>query len=184
MQRSKPLELRISERSTSRVHFSLVLPEGDVLRGSFADFECNMTVIEKDLTKSILNMTLYSDSAQGQTPEITHRLRGSSCFNVSLYRVITFHSTGWEKLNEKEYLLYGKLSMCGQSKLIVLEVTDHGRYWDADTLTRLNRLEFNTTIKRSAYNMGTPVGAEVSDEVTVTGMLSFKNEVTWPNPQP
>ena len=178
MSKYKHPQFRMSDCRTSSISFTLTTPGGAKLQGSFADFEAMMAVTEGDLCTSVMKMILYSDSVKAETAKLTQSLIGPACLNVSQHRVVTFHSTDWERITENEYLLYGNLSMCGRCKLVVFEVIDHGTSIDASGKLKLSKLEFDCIIKRSDFNLTRNASpSDLEDEIALKGIVAFKSEV-------
>jgi polyisoprenoid-binding protein YceI len=148
------------------------------------DFDAMMVMREADLCTSSMKMILYADSVRAEAANLTQVLLGPSCLNVSQHRVVSFQSTAWEKVAENEYLLYGKLSMCGGRKLVVFEVIDHGPSTGSCGKLKLSKLEFDCVIKRSDFNpTRSAISSDFEDEISLKGILLFKSEIASTRPQ-
>ncbi|AYB32677.1 YceI family protein [Chryseolinea soli] len=179
MIRCKHPQFRVSDSRDSNIFFTVALPGGKALRGSFADFDAMMVWKEADLGTSMLKMVLYADSVSAKTMRLTRRLMGPSCLNAAQHRIITFQSTEWERLTANEYLLYGKLSLYGTSKLVVFEVTDLGTLIDGEGMPKHNKLQFDSIIKPSDFNLARVARPWHFDrDIHLQGIVVFKNEVT------
>jgi polyisoprenoid-binding protein YceI len=170
-------QINVSDRRHSSICFSLDRTMGETLTGTFADFDATMLSPERDLSTAVLKMTIYTDSVRAKTAWIERRFKGSSCFRVNEYRTITFQSTDWEQTGDNEYLLYGKFCLCGVSKYVVFEITNHSNATHADEKTKLLKLEFRSTIKRSDFRIARGISSwDISDEIQLYGTVAFRKQ--------
>jgi polyisoprenoid-binding protein YceI len=179
MKKSSLLAINMSDSRKSSIGFTLDRNMGEALTGTFIDFDATMLLLEADLSTAVLKMAIYTDSVKAKTEWLERRFKGSSCFRVNEYRTITFQSTDWEKISNNEYLLFGKIRMCGVSKYVVFEITDHGTAIDPDGQTKLLKLEFKGTIKRFDFNIARGISSwDISEDIQLHGMIAFKMQVS------
>jgi len=179
MSKCKHLQFRVSDSRDSSIRFTVALPNSRELQATFMDFEIGTIWREADLCTSMLKMVLYSDSVEAKTARLTRRLMGPSWLNVRQHRVVTFQSTEWERITANEYLLFGKLSMCGKNKLVVFEVTDLDTAIDTNGTLTHSKLQFDGVIKLSDFNLArNERPCDFGSEIHITGAAVFKSEVT------
>ena len=178
MGKYKDLQLRMSDSQNSNISFTVTLSGDNKLHGCFTDFDAGIVLTGTDLSTSFLKMNLYSDSVKADTPTRTHRFMGPSCLNVSQHRVVTFESTAWKKITEKEFLLYGELSFRGKQKLVAFEVTDHGISAECEGKPALSTLEFNGVIKKSDFDLAPDAyPPELAGDIVLKGVVVFRIQV-------
>lgn len=168
---------KVSYPRGSSISFRVALSKEETLQGSFVGFDATVVMTEPDLITSQIKMVLYTDTVKGQTLADTQKLMGPSCLDTRQYRVIKFDGKEWERITDNEYLLFGTLSMCGRSNLIVFEVIDHGISTDEHTNVRLNTLQFDGIIRRSDFNLAKHESfLAIGDEIILKGMIALKSE--------
>lgn len=138
--------------------------------GRFTQFSGTITLDEKDMSKSSVNVTIKAASINTDNQRRDDHLRNPDFFDVEKYPDITFVSKRVEKRGEGQYVAYGTFTMKGVSKEIELPFTLNGpvkmgqtKRIGIESETRINRREYGVAYSRLMEGGG----AVVADEVKV-----------------
>lgn len=144
--------------------------------GMFRDWEGEFTFDQKAPEATKVKITVKTESvdtndrrlqAQGGIRGRDEHLRSADFFNVKEFPTMTFESTKVEKTGEKTAKLHGNITLLGQTKPVVFDVTfnkvaPHPVPAYKGVLTA--GFSIRGTIKRSEWGMKTGVPA-VGDEI-------------------
>ncbi len=123
---------------------------------------------------SKLDITIRTNSLQSGVDTFDRILRGPDYFNATTHPTITFTSSSVTRTSEKTADIAGDLTISGQSRPVVLNVTlnTFGAHPSADANPayigkKVAAFSAKTQVRRSAWGMsrGTPL---VSDEIDIT----------------
>jgi polyisoprenoid-binding protein YceI len=91
------------------------------VRGAFDKAEANITLDDKDLTKSNIDVTIDVGSVNTKNQKRDDHLKGADFFDATNHPKMTFKSTKIEKAG-KGYKVLGDLTIRGVTKPVVLDV--------------------------------------------------------------
>jgi len=147
--------------------------------GHFSDFSGQILVDTNDMTKSEITATIKPASiSTGNTDRDSH-LQEKDYFDTTKFATITYKSTKWEITGKDKYKITGNLTMLGQTKPVVLDVTYLGEQKGVGPHygnMLINGWEATGTLKRSDWGMdsgGPIVGDEVDIELSIQGHASL-----------
>lgn len=161
------------DRGHSGVGFAvthMVIAEVD---GRFTDFDVEFTTNGEDLAGATVAATIQMASVNTDNERRDNHLRSADFFDAENHPVMTFKSSKFEKVNETKYKLAGDLTIRGNTKPVVLDVTYRGKITDSrgnmrmglKGTTTVDRFEFGTVWDKTIEDGGLIVGREV--EVTI-----------------
>lgn len=156
----------------SKVNFSvahLVISEVD---GTFKSFDGTLESSKVDFNDAKISFSIDVSSINTDNEKRDGHLQSEDFFFVEKYPKITFESTSFKKINEKNYILKGNLTMRGVTNKVEFSVKYGGQAIDGYGNTRigfiargsLNRIDYGV-----AWNAKTQHGAlTVGEEIELT----------------
>jgi len=158
------------DRSHTSVNFS-VNRFFTTITGNFTKFHGTLSLDLNYLRGSRIEFTIFSNSVNTNNEQRDKHLKSTDFFDTETYPEITFKSVRIEKKSDKEYLIYGKLTIKDKTKDIILPMKitgemEHPMMKDVFILG----ISINTTINRTDYGIG--IGdwgatSVISDEVEI-----------------
>jgi len=144
--------------------------------GSFDKFTAAVEMTDDQLETAQITFTADVDSITTKNEQRDGHLRSPEFFDVSKYPTISFVSTKLESISDKEYTLFGNITIHGVTKNIQLHV-EHGGVIIAHGHTRtgfnvdgkINRRDFGLT-----WHSITETGSVVlGDDVNISACIQF-----------
>ena len=159
----------ILDPSHTAAQFSVKHLMVSTVRGQFQTVSGTITIDDKDITRSTLDVTIDANSINTREPKRDAHLRSPDFFDVTKFPTLTFKSTKVEKSDAK-LLVTGDLTIRGISKPITLTVEGPtgpqkdpwGNTARGVTATgKLNRKDFGLNWNKALEAGGVLVGDEV-----------------------
>lgn len=142
---------------TSSIRFKVDQAGGGGIKGSFGSYSGSFQIDGKNVSKSIVTITLYPESVRANEARMENFLRSDAVFDVANYPEITFRSTSVTRIDDDEARIDGVLTARGKSRKAQFEATVKEQNGNA--------ISFHVTgsIYRSPYGMdvGTPIYSNV-----------------------
>jgi polyisoprenoid-binding protein YceI len=139
--------------------------------GKFTDFDGKMNFDPKNLEGSQADFTVSINSVNTGDSKRDKHLQSKDFFDAKTYPKMTFKSYKIEKKSDKEYLLYGKLTIKDKTKDIVLPMKITGEMeHPMKKGTLILGVVIDATIDRTDFGVGTGDWAAtmvVGDEVKI-----------------
>ncbi|HEV2123514.1 MAG TPA: YceI family protein [Chloroflexota bacterium] len=92
-------------------------------KGRFQDFDGTITLDEQTMENSRVDVTITTASIDTQTEDRDNHLRSADFFDVETYPEATFRSTRIEPQRGNEFVLYGDLTIKGQTSEVRLDAS-------------------------------------------------------------
>jgi len=137
--------------------------------GDFKKFDATVETEGDDFTTAKIKFSADVDSISTNNEQRDAHLRTGDFFDTANHPKLTFVSEKLEKVNEEEYKLYGKLTMRGTTKNVVLKAEFGGSTVDPWGNTRVG---FELSGKIDRQDFGVSFGM-----VSETGGLLLGNDV-------
>jgi len=137
--------------------------------GDFKKFDATVETEGDDFTTAKIQFSADVDSISTNNEQRDAHLRTGDFFDTANHPKLTFVSEKLEKVNEEEYKLYGKLTMRGTTKNVVLKAEFGGSTVDPWGNTRVG---FELSGKIDRQDFGVSFGM-----VSETGGLLLGNDV-------
>ncbi|MCS7264853.1 MAG: YceI family protein [Armatimonadetes bacterium] len=133
--------------------------------GRFTDIKGRI-VVDKDLAKSSVEITINAESLDTGVPDRDRHLRSPDFLNTRQFPTITFKSKKIEAAGKNRYRVTGDLTLHGVTRPITITVTKVG---EGKNFKGMSVIGFETTftIKRSDFGMKGLMNV-AADEVTLT----------------
>ena len=93
------------------------------VRGQFDKVAGNVQLDDADLTKSVVDITIDTNSINTREPKRDAHLKSPDFFDAAKFPQITFKSTKIAKAGKAKYKVTGELTMRGQAHPVTLDVT-------------------------------------------------------------
>jgi len=152
------------DRSHSDVGFTVSHMLISKVRGAFRDFNAELSIDPKDLSKSSVKATIKVASVDTDNADRDKHLLNADFFDEPKFKTITFTSKKIEKRGA-QWVAIGDFTMKGVTKTIELPFTFNGPIQDPWGKTRVG-IEANLVINRQDYGVSYGSGA-VGDEVSI-----------------
>lgn len=148
--------------------------------GKFNDFQATIENEDDDFETSKISFLTQVDSIDTNNVDRDNHLRSVDFFDAERFPVISFTSTGINKINENVFEISGDLTIKNVTKNITLEVKYSGVMKDPWGITRagisfsgeINRKEFGVTWNASLETGGVLVG----EDTKLTADVQFTKE--------
>lgn len=144
-------------------------------KGSFTKVGGTVSIDDKDVTKSKVDVTIDASSIDTHEPKRDAHLKSPDFFDVAKYPNIVFKSTKVEKAGKNKLKVTGDLTMHGVTKPLTLAVegptpemkSPFGTTVRAASMTgKLNRKDWGLTWNKALEAGGVLVGDEVTLEIS------------------
>ena len=143
------------------------------VRGEFHGLKGALSLDDKDITKSTVEVTIDANSVDTREPNRDAHLKSPDFFDVAKYPFITFKSTKVEKVSSGQLKVTGDLTIRGVTRQVVLNV-DGPKAPIKDPMgmqrtavsatTKINRQDFGVSWNKTLDSGG----VVVSDDVNIT----------------
>ena len=140
------------------------------VRGAFTKVTGTVSLDDKDVTKSTVDVTIDANSVDTRVPNRDNDLRSDHFFDVAKYPTITFKSTKVEQVAPGKLKVTGDLTIHGTTKSVILDVDGPSAPikdpWGnqrsaASASTELNRQDYGVKWNAKLDNGGVVVGDDV-----------------------
>jgi len=141
------------------------------VRGAFTKVSGTVLLDDKDITKSVVDVTIDAASVDTRVPDRDKDLRSDHFFDVAKYPTITFKSKKVEQLSPGKLKVTGDLTIHGVTREVVLDVEGPtpsvkdpwgNQRAAASATTKINRQDFGVKWNATMDNGGVVVGDDVS----------------------
>jgi len=155
----------------SSAQFSVRHMAISTVRGAFSKVTGAVVFDDKDISKSIVEVTIDANSVDTRVPDRDNDLRSEKFFDVAHYPSITFKSKRVEQVAPGKLKVTGDLTIRGTTKEVVLDVEGPTAPmkdpWGntrtaANATTKINRQDFGVKWNATLDNGGVVVGDDVS----------------------
>jgi polyisoprenoid-binding protein YceI len=157
----------------SSAQFSVTHLMISTVRGEFHGLKGTLSLDDKDITKSTVEVTIDANSVDTREPNRDAHLKSPDFFDVAKYPTLTFKSTKVEQVSPGELKVTGDLTIRGVTKQVVLNVEGPkapikdpwGLQRSAVSATaKINRQDFGVSWNKTLDSGG----VVVSDDVRIT----------------
>ncbi|MCB0076893.1 MAG: YceI family protein [Anaerolineales bacterium] len=145
------------------------------VRGSFRDFDGDVTIDENDFTASTLEGTVQVASIDTGNEDRDAHLRSADFFDVDTYPTMRFVATNIMREDEDEYEVEGELTIKDVTQAVRWEVEALGHRtdpygnekWGFSAETKIDRRDFGLTWNVPLDGGGVLVGNTIEIELSV-----------------
>jgi polyisoprenoid-binding protein YceI len=170
----------IIDPTHSEIHFKVRHLMVSYVTGSFKQFSAEVETKGQDISTVKVKFTADINSISTNNDQRDAHLRTGDFFDAENHPHLVFESDKLEKTDDENYKLYGRLTMRGNSKKIVLNVEYGGITQDPWGNTRtgfsvsgkINRKDFGVSFGMVSETGGVLLG----DDVTINANVEFVKE--------
>ena len=161
------------DKAHSQLNFGITHMTINEIDGTFSTVEAKMTATKDDLSDAQIQLTADVNSINTGNEQRNTHLKSPDFFNAAQFGTLTFKSTSFQKVGDKNYKLSGDLTFHGVTKPVVLDVVFNGTVVNQQKKT-VAGFKVTGTIKRTDFGIATgfPVTA-LSDEVKLNANAEF-----------
>ncbi|MGB2592997.1 MAG: YceI family protein [Candidatus Acidiferrum sp.] len=139
------------------------------VRGAFTSVKGTVQFDDKDITKSVVDVTIDANSVDTRVAARDKDLRSDHFFDVEHYPTITFKSTKVEQVAPGKLKVTGNLTMHGVTKEVVLDVDGPTSPVKDPWGNQRMGISSTTTIHRKEFGIGANYGpAMIGDDISIT----------------
>ena len=146
--------------------------------GKFKTYEGTITVDPKDLSKTLVEVTIDTASIDTGNGDRDSHLQSSDFFDAAKFPKITFKSTGVTPQGTNKATLKGELTMHGVTKPVTLDAEVLGFSPDPwgnfragfEAKTKLNRQDFGVSWNKVVEGGGSVLSDEVEITIDIEGV--------------
>ena len=158
------------------IEFSVRHMMVSTVKGQFEKVKGTLELDDKDITKSVVEVTIDLNSVNTHEPKRDGHLKSPDFFDTAKFPTATFKSTKVQKAGKNKLKVTGELNLHGVTKPVVLEVdgpteaykTPYGTMVRGVHATaKLDRKDFGIGWNKVLDNGGVLVGNEVKLELNV-----------------
>ncbi|HEX7414788.1 MAG TPA: YceI family protein [Bacteroidia bacterium] len=163
-----------SDKNHTKVGFSVTHFGISHVEGRFKNVAATLVAKKEDFTDAVVEITIDVKSIDTDIEMRDKDLKGGNWFDVDKYPTLIFKSTLFKKVNNKNYILEGTITIHGITKPILLEVVYNGKA--LNPMTKKSSVGFTITGKlyRNDFLVGTGVGNSlVSNEIELISNAEF-----------
>jgi polyisoprenoid-binding protein YceI len=169
----------------SSAEFSVRHMMASTVKGQFEKLKGTVELDDKDITKSVVEVTIDIGSVNTHEPKRDAHLKSPDFFDVAKFPTATFKSTKVQKAGKNKLKVTGDLTLHGITKPVVLEVEGPSQPFaspfgttvrGAHATGKIDRKDFQVAWNKVLDSGGVLVGNEVSLDLNVE--LSEKKEAS------
>jgi len=158
------------DHAHSSIEFSIDHMVISEVTGKFTEFDGKVTSTSNDFENAQIEFFIEAKSINTDNEDRDNHLRDADFFDVAKFPQIVFKSTSFTKIDDKNYLLSGELTMHGVTKEVTFDVKYGGTVIDPWGNTKagfkltgeLNRKDYGLTWSKALETGGLVVGEEVT----------------------
>lgn len=161
------------DKAHSQVNFSIAHMGINEVGGTFGSVTAKFAASKDDFSDAVIELTAEVSSINTGNEQRNNHLKSPDFFDAAKFGTLTFKSTSFKKVSDKNYELVGDLTFHGVTKPVTLTATFNGTVTNMQKKT-VAGFKVTGIIKRSDFNigMGMPAGL-LSDDVTLVANTEF-----------
>jgi len=158
----------------SKLNFTVTHMMVSDVEGTFKNFKATVTTSKDDFSDAVVDLTADVASINTDNDQRDGHLKSPDFFEAAKYPTLTFKSTSFKKVDDKNYKVSGNLTMHGVTKPITLNATFRGQYNNQQTGKPVAGFKVTGTLNRKDFGVGAKIpSAVVSEEVALTINTEF-----------
>jgi polyisoprenoid-binding protein YceI len=162
------------DKAHSQIMFSVLHMGINTITGNFGTVSATLASSKDDFSDASVAFTADVNTINTGVEQRNNHLKSADFFDAAKYGTLSFKSTSFKKVSDKNYEVTGDLTFHGVTKSVTLNATFNGSI--VNPMSKKNTAGFKVTgtIKRSDFNIGANFPATmVSDEVALEANTEF-----------
>jgi polyisoprenoid-binding protein YceI len=158
----------------SQLNFVVTHNTINQFEGNFTSVDAQITASKDDFSDAQIQLTADVTSVNTGNEQRNNHLKSPDFFNAAQFGTLSFKSTSFQKVGDKNYKLTGDLTLHGVTKPVVLDAVYNGTVINPMNKKTTAGFKVTGSFKRSDFGIGAamPV-AVVSDEVALDANAEF-----------
>ncbi|MDR3653039.1 MAG: YceI family protein [Paludibacter sp.] len=157
-----------SDPAHSRLGFNITHLMISHVTGNFKQFEITATTSKPDYSDAKVELTAQIASINTDQEQRDTHLKSDAFFDAQKFPTLSFKSTSIKHIKDKEYKLFGNLTMHGITKPVELNVVFEGKITNPMNKKEIAVFTITGLLKRSDFGIGTKFpAAMVGDDVNI-----------------
>ena len=162
------------DKAHSQLNFGITHLGINEVDGGFGTVSATITSSKDDFSDASVELTADVNSINTGVEQRNNHLKSADFFDAAKYGTLTFKSTSFKKVGDKNYQVTGDLTLHGVTKSVVLNAVLNGTTTNPMSKKPVAGFKVTGVIKRSDFALGAgfPAGM-LSDEVLLTANAEF-----------
>jgi polyisoprenoid-binding protein YceI len=162
------------DKAHSQVMFTINHMGINTITGSFGAVSSTLTGSQDDFSDAVIEFTADINSINTGNEQRNTHLKSPDFFNAAQYGTLTFKSTSFKKVDDKNYQVTGDLTLHGVTRTVTLNATFNGTTVNPMSKKTVAGFKVTGTIKRTDFGIGAQFPSSmVSDEVALDANTEF-----------
>jgi polyisoprenoid-binding protein YceI len=162
------------DKMHSQLNWGVTHNSISTVEGGFKTFSATITSSKDDLSDAVVELTAEISSINSGVDPRDNHLKGPEFFDAATYPTLTFKSTSFKKVTDKNYVMTGDLTLHGVTKSVALNVTFNGTYTNTASNKVSAGFHIGGIIKRSDFGIGSTFPANIlGDDVNLDANTEF-----------
>ncbi|HWB93447.1 MAG TPA: YceI family protein [Puia sp.] len=162
------------DKAHSQVLFGINHMGINTITGSFGTVAATLTSSKDDFSDAVIDFSADVNSINTGNEQRNTHLKSADFFNAAQFGTMTFKSTSFRKIDDKNYQVTGDLTLHGVTKSVTLNATFNGATINPMSKKTTAGFKVTGTIKRTDFGIGNSFPAAiVSDEVALDANTEF-----------
>lgn len=162
------------DKAHSQVMFTINHMGINTITGNFGTVNSTITASKDDFSDAVIEFSADINSINTGNEQRNTHLKSPDFFNAAQYGTLTFKSTSFKKIDDKNYAVTGDLTLHGVTKTVTLNAVFNGTTVNPMSKKTVAGFKVTGTIKRTDFGVGAQFPASiVSDEVALDANTEF-----------
>ncbi len=162
------------DKAHSQLNFGISHLGISEIDGTFTGVDAKITSSAADLSDAVVELTADVNTINTNNEQRNAHLKTADFFDAAKYGTLSFKSTSFKKVSDKNYKLEGSLTMHGVTKPVVLDVVFNGTTIHPMTKKTIAGFKINGVVKRSDFGIAPSMGTNfLGDEVSLKAFAEF-----------
>ena len=162
------------DKAHSQVMFGITHMGINTITGNFGTVSATLNSSKDDFSDAAIEFTADVNSINTGNEQRNTHLKSPDFFNAAQFGTLTFKSTSFKKIDDKNYQVIGDLTLHGVTKSVTLNATFNGSTVNPMSKKTVAGFKVTGTIKRTDFGIGSNFpAAMLSDEVALDANTEF-----------
>ena len=162
------------DKAHSQVMFTINHMGINTITGSFGAVTSTITASKDDFSDAVIEFSADINSINTGNEQRNTHLKSPDFFNAAQYGTLTFKSTSFKKVDDKNFAVTGDLTLHGVTKTVTLNAILNGTTVNPMSKKTVAGFKVTGTIKRTDFGIGAQFPSSmVSDDVALDANTEF-----------
>lgn len=162
------------DKAHSQVMFGITHMGINTITGNFGAVNATLTSSKDDFSDAVIDFSADINSINTGNEQRNTHLKSADFFNAAQFATLSFKSTSFKKIDDKNYQVTGDLTLHGITRSVTLNATLNGTTINPMSRKTTAGFKVTGTLKRSDFGIGSGFPATiVGDEVALDANTEF-----------